>query len=77
MAAYAWSKTGMTFVTLPLVHELDDHGIAANAFWPVTPLDTRATRYFGMGSEDDWRSPDILSETVLELLRPEPTEFSG
>ena len=40
-AAYAWSKLGMTFVTLSLAAELDD-SIAANAFWPVTLIDTRA-----------------------------------
>ena len=52
-AAYAWSKLGMTFVTLSLAGELEADGIAANAFWPVTAIDTRATRYFGMGTEDD------------------------
>ena len=76
-AAYAWSKLGMTFVTLSLAGELQSEGIAANTFWPVTTIDTRATRYFGLGSEEDWRSPDILADTVLELLRRDPEEFSG
>lgn len=76
-AAYAWSKIGMTFVTLSLAGELEEHGIAANAFWPVTAIDTRATRYFEIGTEDDWRSPDILSDTVMVLLQRDPTEFSG
>ncbi|MWG34243.1 SDR family oxidoreductase [Halomarina oriensis] len=76
-AAYAWAKMGMTFVTLSLASELQNDGVAANAFWPVTALDTRATRYFGLGTEADWRTPDILADTVLELLRRDPTEFSG
>jgi citronellol/citronellal dehydrogenase len=67
-AAYAWSKMGMTFVTLSLASELDGTGITANSFWPVTIIDTRASRYFGMGTEDDWRSPEIVADTVLELL---------
>jgi NAD(P)-dependent dehydrogenase (short-subunit alcohol dehydrogenase family) len=75
-AAYAWSKLGMTFVTLSLAGELEADGIAANAFWPVTAIDTRATRYFGMGTEDDWRSPAIVADTVLELLDRDP-EYTG
>lgn len=75
--AYAWSKMGMAFVTLSLAGELDGYGIAANTFWPVTIIDTRASRYFGIGTEDDWRTPEILSDTVLELLRRDPEEFSG
>jgi citronellol/citronellal dehydrogenase len=76
-AAYSWSKMGMTFVTLSLAGELSSDGIAANSFWPVTAIDTRATRYFGLGTEDDWRSPEIVSDTVLELLRRDPEEFTG
>ena len=53
-AAYAWSKLGMTFVTLSLAGELESDNVAANAFWPVTAIETRATRYFGLGTEEDW-----------------------
>jgi citronellol/citronellal dehydrogenase len=74
-AAYAWSKMGMTFVTLSLASELEGTGITANSFWPVTTIDTRASRYFGMGTEDDWRSPAIVADTVLELL--DRDEFTG
>ncbi|MFC7157585.1 SDR family oxidoreductase [Halomarina halobia] len=76
-AVYAWSKMGMTFVTLSLAGELRDHGVAANTFWPVTTIETRATRYFGLGSKEDWRTPDILADTVLELLRRDPSEYTG
>ena len=75
-AAYAWSKLGMTFVTLSLAAELDD-SIAANAFWPVTLIETRATRYFGLGDADDWRTPAVVADTVLELLDRDPAAFSG
>lgn len=76
-AAYAWSKMGMTFVTLSLASELESHGIASNAFWPVTAIETRATRYFGLGTEDDWRTPDIVADAVLELLGRDPADFTG
>lgn len=76
-AAYGWSKMGMSFITLSLAEELAEEGIAANSFWPVTIIDTRASRYFGLGEKDDWRKPKVLSDTVLELLKRSPEEFSG
>ncbi|QZA88003.1 SDR family oxidoreductase [Salinarchaeum sp. IM2453] len=76
-AAYAWSKLGMTFVTLSLADELADQDIGCNTFWPVTAIDTRATRYFGLGTEDDWRRPNIVSDTVLAILTRDPREFTG
>ena len=75
-AAYAWSKLGMTFVTLSLAAEAGE-GVAANAFWPVTIIDTRASRYFGFGSEDDWRTPDVVADAVLRLLGRDPAAFTG
>jgi citronellol/citronellal dehydrogenase len=76
-APYTWSKLGMSFVTLSLASELGGYDIGCNSFWPVTAVDTRATRYFGLGTEDDWRSPDIVSDTVLEILSRDPGEFTG
>ncbi len=81
-AAYAWSKLGMSFVTLSLAEELGTAGdeaapVGCNCFWPVTAIDTRATRYFGLGTEDDWRHPDVVADTVLALLRRDPESFTG
>ena len=76
-APYAWSKLGMSFLTLSLATELESHDIGCNAFWPVTAIDTRATRYFGLGTEDDWRTPEIVSDTVLEILSRDPGSYTG
>lgn len=76
-APYAWSKLGMTFLTLSLASELGNHDVGCNAFWPVTAIDTRATRYFGLGTEDDWRTPEIVSDTVLEILSRDPAKYTG
>ena len=76
-APYALSKMGMSFITLSLATELSGRGVGCNSFWPVTAIDTRATRYFGMGSEDDWRTPEIVSDAVLEILRRDPSSFTG
>jgi citronellol/citronellal dehydrogenase len=76
-AAYAWSKMGMSFVTLSLAQELGGYDVGCNSFWPVTAIDTRATRYFGLGDEDDWRTPSIVADAVLEILKRDPAEFTG
>ncbi|WP_435064876.1 SDR family oxidoreductase [Halobaculum sp. EA56] len=76
-AAYAWSKLGMSFVTLSLAEELAADGIGCNTFWPVTAVDTRATRYFGLGTEDDWRTPHVLADAVLAILARDPAEYTG
>ncbi|NUB93282.1 SDR family oxidoreductase [Haloterrigena sp. SYSU A121-1] len=77
LAPYAWSKLGMTFLTLSMASELAADDVGCNAFWPVTAIDTRATRHFGMGTEDDWRSPEIVADAVLEILSRDPASFTG
>ncbi|WP_435097156.1 SDR family oxidoreductase [Halorubrum sp. N11] len=76
-APYAWSKLGMSFITLSLAEELAGDGVGCNTFWPVTTIDTRATRYFGLGTEDDWRTPEVVSDAVLEILARDPSECTG
>ncbi|ELZ41916.1 short chain dehydrogenase [Halorubrum californiense DSM 19288] len=76
-APYAWSKLGMSFVTLSLAEELASDDVGCNTFWPVTTIDTRATRYFGLGTEDDWRTPEVVSDAVLEILARDPAECTG
>lgn len=76
-AAYGLSKLGMTFVAQSLAQEVSEQNIGVNTFWPVTAINTRATRYFGMGTEQDWRTPEILSDTVLEIVSRSPSECTG
>jgi citronellol/citronellal dehydrogenase len=76
-APYAWSKLGMSFIALSLAEELKSDGVGCNTFWPVTTIDTRASRYFGLGTEDDWRTPEIVSDAVLEILARDPAECTG
>ncbi|MFC6835338.1 SDR family oxidoreductase [Halomarina ordinaria] len=76
-AAYALSKLGMTFLALSLADELAGENVGVNAFWPVTAIDSRATRYFGMGTEEDWRTPEVLCDTVREIVRQRPSECTG
>ena len=76
-APYAWSKLGMSFVTLSLAEELAGDDVGCNTFWPVTTIDTRATRYFGLGTEDDWRTAEVVSDAVLEILARDPAACTG
>ena len=75
MAAYAFSKMGMAFMTLSLAGEEED--VAASTLWPVTAIETRATRYFGMGDEEDWRTPAIYCDAASVLLDRDPEEVNG
>ena len=76
-AAYALSKLGMTFIAQSLAEEMRDHNIGVNAFWPLTMIESQATRHFQMGSEEMWRSPQILSDTVMAIVTREPSECTG
>jgi citronellol/citronellal dehydrogenase len=67
----------MSFVTLSLAEELAGEGVGCNTFWPVTTIDTRATRYFGLGTEDDWRTAEVVSDAVLEILARDPAACTG
>jgi citronellol/citronellal dehydrogenase len=75
--AYGLSKIGMTFIAQSLAGEVEDEPIAVNAFWPLTAIDTRATRYFNMGTEEMWRTPEILCDMVEEIVQTPPNKLSG
>ncbi len=75
--AYGLSKIGMTFIAQSLAGEVEEHNIGVNAFWPVTAIESQATRHFGMGTEEMWRTPQILCDTVMAIVGREPSECSG
>lgn len=74
-APYAFSKMGMAFMTLSLAEEESD--VAGSALWPVTAIETRATRYFGLGEPEDWRTPAVYCDAVSVLLDRDPHEVDG
>lgn len=77
MAAYAVSKYGMTVVTQSLAEELAGDGIGVNSLWPVAAVESEATRHFGMGSPEDWRTPQVVCDAVTEILRRDPASCTG
>ncbi len=75
--AYMLSKYGMTFIAQSLAGEVNSYNIAVNALWPVTAIDTQATRHFGLGTEAQWRTPAILVDATLAILRRSPAACTG
>ncbi len=74
---YALSKLGMTFIAQSLAEEVRDKNIGVNAFWPVTAIESQATRHFKMGTEETWRKPQILCDTVMAIVTREPSSCTG
>ncbi|GGC58371.1 SDR family oxidoreductase [Haloferax sulfurifontis] len=75
--AYALSKYGMTFIAQSLAGELAADDIGVNALWPVAAIESEATRHFGMGAPEDWRTPQIMCDAVGELFSRDPTDCTG
>ncbi|MGD8377409.1 MAG: SDR family oxidoreductase [Acidobacteriota bacterium] len=75
--AYFVSKYGMTMIALGLAEELRADGIAANALWPVTLIESFATRNWGLGQPADWRKADILADSVVAIAGHEPAALTG
>ena len=71
-APYLVSKWGMTALAMAIDAEEADTGVSASALWPVTGIRTAATENLGMGSVADWRTPDILADATVLLLKRDP-----
>jgi citronellol/citronellal dehydrogenase len=74
---YLLSKYGMTWVAQCLAEEVREHHIAVNALWPVTAVDSQAVRHFWPGHEEEWRTPAIVCDAVLELVSRDPSARTG
>jgi citronellol/citronellal dehydrogenase len=75
--AYAISKLGMTLITHGLAEEMKPHHVAVNSLWPVTIIESQASINWGLGSRAMWRTPEILVDSVLHLVRKDPAALTG
>ncbi len=71
-APYWLSKIGMTALAMAIDAEESGNGISACALWPITGIRTAATVNLGMGGDEEWRTPEILSDATLELITRDP-----
>jgi citronellol/citronellal dehydrogenase len=77
MVAYMISKMGMAQVAIGIAEEHRSDNIAANALWPVTPIETAAVIVNKLGERSQWRTPEILCDATMAILRQEPSQCTG
>ncbi len=77
-AAYALSKYAMSVWVLGMAEELRAEGIAVNALWPRTAIDTEAVRLI-MGEEQRLRcrTPEIVADAAHAILTKDSRTFTG
>jgi citronellol/citronellal dehydrogenase len=77
---YMTTKMGMTRLALGIAAEYKENNVAANALWPATPIESYATKNWPeekIGRPEQWRSPDILCDALLEIVTSEPRACTG
>jgi len=74
---YLVSKMGMTLLAHAIAEEERQDGIAAAALWPVTMIESEATKFFQLGRKEDWRTPEILADATVEICCAAPERVSG
>src|SRR6202165_995504 len=75
--AYMTTKMGMTRLAIGIAAEHEGDGIASNSLWPVTIIESLASSNWGLGDRSQWRSPEILCDAMMEILRSEPPSLTG
>lgn len=76
--AYTIAKYGMSMCVLGLAEELRGDGVAVNALWPATAIDTAALRMLGGAVRpEQTRKPAIVADAAHALLTRPSRESTG
>ena len=76
--AYTMAKYGMSLCVLGMSAEFREHGIAVNALWPRTTIDTEAIRLIaGPEARLKARSPRIMADAAHWILTQPSREVTG
>jgi len=75
--AYCISKFGMTLIAHGLAEEVRGQGVAINALWPATMVESYATINFKLGDKSLWRKAAILADSSLSICSTDPNDLSG
>ncbi|MGE3276874.1 MAG: SDR family oxidoreductase [Vicinamibacterales bacterium] len=76
--AYTYAKYGMTLAVLAMAEEFRDAGVAVNALWPRTAIDTEAIRLIaGAEARRKTRSPRIMADAAWWILTRPSREYTG
>lgn len=77
-AAYSLSKYAMSAWVLGMAEEFRADGVAFNALWPRTTIDTEAIRLImGEAVRRRCRAPEILADAAHIILTQESRTFTG
>jgi citronellol/citronellal dehydrogenase len=78
---YSIAKFGMSMCVLGLAGELRAQGIAVNALWPRTVIDTAALRIalakYDNNERQRVRKPQIMADAAYVILSANSREFTG
>ena len=75
--AYTMSKYVMSMCVLGMSEEFKREGIAVNALWPRTAIDTAALQMIPGVDTDFCRKPEILADTAYIILNREAKTTTG
>ncbi|MEQ8734583.1 MAG: NAD(P)-dependent oxidoreductase [Rhodospirillaceae bacterium] len=76
---YTLAKMGMSFATIGLSEDFKEHGVAANALWPRTAIDTAAIRHElgGDAMIKHCRTTDIVADAAHAILTRDAKTTTG
>ena len=75
--AYTMAKYGMSMCVLGMAEEFKRDGIAVNALWPRTVIDTAALQMIPGVDTAACRTPEILSDSAYIILNRVSKECTG
>src|SRR5688572_12769041 len=76
--AYTMSKYGMSLCVLGMAAEFRERGVAVNALWPRTTIDTEAIRLIaGQEARRKARSPKIVADAAHRILTQPSRKVTG
>ncbi|MDH3745873.1 MAG: NAD(P)-dependent oxidoreductase [Acidobacteriota bacterium] len=76
--AYTMAKFGMSMCVLGMAAEFAGDGVAVNALWPRTVIDTAAVAMLPAGIEaKNCRKPEILADAAHAILARDSRECTG
>ena len=76
--AYTMSKYGMSMCVLGLAEEFKDKGIAVNALWPLTIIDTAALQAITPESKEmasKGRTPEIMADAAYIIFNQDSKSY--
>ncbi len=76
--AYTMAKYGMSMAVMGLAAEFSDQGVAVNALWPKTVIQTAALAMLGgLVNPANCRTPQIMADAAYAILCRNSLECSG